>query len=206
MELYRWKISLLNTDKIFLLLLWLLIPIILPFTISRLSTPIYHTKYTIVASLAFYLIVSKGISNIPYRCIKIIVVIVIVAFSMVYLQRYYTKINKQQWRDVANYIDTNANKLDMLLFHEGAMNIAFNYYSKRSDLIKRRFPEKGGKVDEETIKELEPTVEGYRRVWIILSHSKDEKELITKKLTEAYRLSYQKKYVGIKLLFFERRG
>ena len=206
MELYRWKISLLNTDKIFLLLLWLLTPIILPFTISRLSTPIYHTKYTIVASLAFYLLVSKGISNIPYRCIKIIVVIVIIAFSMVYLQRYYTKINKQQWRDVANYIDKNANKLDMLLFHAGAMNIAFNYYSKRTDLIKRRFPEKGGKVDEETIKELEPTVEGYRRVWIILSHSKDEKELITKKLTEAYSLSYQKKYVGIKLLFFERRG
>jgi hypothetical protein len=48
-------------------------------------------------------------------------------------------------------------------------------------------------------------VEGYRRVWVILSHSRDEKELITKKLIEAYNLSYQKKYKGIKLYFFESR-
>jgi len=66
-------------------------------------------------------------------------------------------------------------------------------------------PEKGRKVDEENIKELEPTVKGYRRVWVILSHSIDKKELITKKLIEAYDLSHQKKYRRIKLYFFLRK-
>lgn len=204
-ESYRWKIRLLNTDKIFLLLVWLLTPIILPFIISRFSTPIYLTKYTIVASLAFYLLVAKGINNISQKHLKLIIISAIIAFSLVYIRGYYAKINKEQWRDVANYIDTDAKNGDLLLFNATYCQKPFNYYSKRTDLIKKPFPEKGKQVDEENIKELEPTVEGYRRVWVILSHSGDKKGLITKKLIEAYNLSYQKKYRGIKLYFFERR-
>jgi len=204
-ESYRWEIRLLNTDMIFLLVVWLLTPIILPFIISRFSTPIYFTKYTIVASLAFYILVSKGINNIRHKYIKLIVISVVIGFSLVSIRGYYTKINKEQWRDVANYIDTNANNRDLLLFNADIQDITFNYYSKRTDLIKKPFPEKGIQVDEENIKELETTVEGYKRVWVILSHSKDEKGLITKKLGEAYNLSYQEKYVGIKIYFFERK-
>jgi mannosyltransferase len=202
-ESYRWKIGLLNTDKILFLLVWLLTPILLPFIISRFSTPIYHTKYTIVASLAFYLLVAKGINTISQKYLKLIIIIVIIVFSLVYIRGYYTKINKEQWRDVANYIDTNANNGDFLLFSSGIQDIIFNYYSKRTDLIKKGFY---AQVDEENIKELAPTVKGYRRVWIILSHSRDEKELITKKLIETYNLSYQNKYKGIKLYLFERKG
>lgn len=202
-ESYRWKIRLLNTDMIFLLVVWLLTPIILPFIISRFSTPIYFTKYTIVASLPFYILVSKGINNIRHKYLKLIVISVVIVFSLVYIRGYYNKINKEQWRDVANYIDTNANNGDLLLFNSGIQDIIFNYYSKRTDLIKKPFPEKGIQVDEENIKELELTVEGYKGVWVILSHSGDEKGLIIKKLIEAYNLSYQEKYVGIKIYFFE---
>ena len=142
-EFFQWKIRLLNTDKIFLLLVWLLTPIILPFIIYRLSTPIYFTKYTIVASLAFYLLVSKGISNIHYKYLKIIIVSVIIVFSMIYIWKYYTKINKEQWRDVAYYINTDANDGDLILFNAGYTQLPFNYYSKRTDLIKKPFPKIG---------------------------------------------------------------
>jgi hypothetical protein len=150
--------------------------------------------------------VSKGISNIPYKYLKIIVVSVVIVFSMVNIRGYYTKINKEQWRDVANYIDTDAQNGDLLLFNASSTQMPFNYYSKRTDLIKKPFPKIGRQVDEENIKELEFTVKGHRRVWVILSHSKDKKELITKKLIEAYSSSYQKKYRGIKLYLFERKG
>ena len=154
------------------------------------------TKYTIVASLAFYLLVAKGINNISQKYLKLIIISVIIAFSLVCIRGYYTNIYKEQWRDVAYYIDTDAKNGDLLLFNRFYIQKAFNYYSKRTDLIKKGF---------RNIKELEPTVEGYKRVWVILSHSRYEKELITKKLIEAYKLSYQKKYRGIKLYFFERR-
>jgi len=124
---------------------------------------------------------------------------------MIYICKYYTKINKEQWRDVAYYINTDANDGDLILFNAGYTQLPFNYYSKRTDLIKKPFPKIGKQVNEENIKELEPTVEGHRRVWVILSHSRDEKELISKKLIEAYSFWFQKEYTGIKLYFFEKR-
>ena len=204
-ESYRWEIRLLNTDMFFLLAVWLLTPIILPFIISLFSTPIYWTKYTIVASLAFYILVSKGINNIRRKYFKLLVISVVVIFSLLYIQGYYTKTTKQQWREVANYIDKNADKGDLLLFHMGHMDIVFDYYSKRTDLIKRRFPTKTPNGVEEIVKELEATVNGYKRVWVIVSHSKLEEGLVTTKLVEAYNLSYQEKYKGVTIYLFERK-
>jgi hypothetical protein len=204
-ESCRWEIRLLDTDMIFLLMVWLLTPIILPFIISRFSTPIYLNKYTIVASVAFYIIVSKGINNIHQKYLKAIVISIVIVFSIINIQGYYTTINKHQWRDVAHYIEKNAKNCDLLLQHISNSQIVFNYYFKRTDLIKKRFPDRGIQKNAENIKELESIVEGYRRVWVIISYGNDKKELIAKKLIESYNLSYQKDYKGINLYFFERR-
>jgi hypothetical protein len=189
----------------------------LPFTISLFSTPIYTTKYTIVASPAFYLLIAKGINNISHKYLKSIIISVIIIISLVYIREYYINIDKEQWRDVASYIDDNAKNGDLLLFN-AAGQIVFDYYSKRTALIKNHFSEKN-------IKGLETAAEGYKRVWVIwrvqsihrqvqqhpwlskwvLQYSKDEKSLVTKKLIEAYNLPYQRKYVGIKMALFERK-
>lgn len=200
---YYRRIRLLNINETLLLWVWLLTPIILPFTISLFSTPIYTTKYTIVASPAFFLLIAKGISNINHKYLKVIVISIIIVLSLVYIQRYYTKIDKEQWRDVANYVDTNAKNDDLLLFNASYCQTVFDYYSKRTDLLKKPFPMGGRNVDEEVIKELAPTVEGHKRVWVILAHSGDNNELIAKKLIETYNLSNQREYVGIKMALFE---
>ncbi len=205
-ESCRWKIQFINTDKICLLILWLSSPIILPFIISRFTTPIYHTKYTIVASLAFYLLVAKGINNISHKYLRLIIISVVVAFSLIYISGYYTKANKERWRDLAYYIDKNAKNTDLLLFNSGdCIDIVFNYYSKRVGLIKKPFPEKTRYVDDENIKELGPITDAFNRVWVIFSHSRDEKGLINQRLSEAYNLSYQKKYYGINVYRWDRR-
>ncbi len=202
---YYRKIRLLNINEILLLLVWLLTPIILPFTISLVSTPIYTTKYTIVAAPAFYLLIAKGINNVSHKYLKVIVISMIIVLSLVYIRGYYTKIDKEQWRDVASYIDANAKNGDLLLFNASYCQNVFDYYSKRTDLFKKPFPNGGRNVDEEVIKELAPTVEGHKEVWVILAHSGDKKELIAKKLIETYNLSYQREYVGIKMALFERK-
>jgi uncharacterized membrane protein len=52
-----------NLNRLYLLLLWLFVPIVLPFIISLVSTPMLHTRYIIGSSLALYLLVAKGIYN-----------------------------------------------------------------------------------------------------------------------------------------------
>ncbi len=65
-----------------------------------------------------------------------------------------------------------------MLFNAGNIEVVFDYYSERNDLIKKPFPEKTRNVNENNIKELEPTVKGYDRIWLILSHSHDYKSMI----------------------------
>jgi hypothetical protein len=189
----------------------------LPFTISLFSTPIFTTKYTIVASPAFYLLIAKGINNISHKYLKSIIISVIIIISLVYIREYYINIDKEQWRDAASYIDANAKNSDLLLFNASGQ-IVFDYYSKRADLVKDHY-------SESNIKGLETAVEDYKRVWVIrrvpsihrqvqqhpwlskwvLQYSKDEISLITKKLIETYNSPYQRKYVGIKMALFERK-
>jgi mannosyltransferase len=206
LESYHWKIRLLSTDKVNFLLLWLITPIILPFIISLLSQPIYSTRYTIVASSAFFLLIARGISNMHSKYVKSITISIVITLLLISIGGYYNKINKEQWREVTNYIDTYAHNEDMLLFNASYCMQPFNYYSRSGLLVKKGFPEEDGNVDEKNINELLETVEHYDRVWVILAHSGDKKELITKTLIKSFNLSYYKEYEGIKLYLFERRN
>jgi len=178
----------------------------LPLVISRLYTPIYTIKYTIGASLAFYILVANGINNINHKYIKPIIIVIVTILSLVRILNYYTQINKEQWRDVANHIDRNARNEDLLLFNaEYCQELVFDYYVKRTNLVKKGFPKKGINVDEENLVELAPIIEGYNRVWIILSHSGDNSELIIETFSKFYILAYYNKFKGIKLYFFEKK-
>ncbi|CAG0995647.1 MAG: glycosyltransferase family 39 protein [Candidatus Methanoperedens sp.] len=204
-----------NNSKI-LLSLWLLIPIILPLIISMVSTPIfnpiYTTKYTIGASIAFYLLVAKGIKSINYKYLRLFAISIIIIFSYVGVWGYYNEINKEQWRDLVNYVDTKAQKGDLLLFNDGYIQEnGFDYYSKRIDLVKKPFPviiyNFSSVVDEKNMKELKSVVNDYNRVWLIKrSSSSDRKGLIRKTLEESYIMSYSKNYVGIEVYLFEKNG
>jgi mannosyltransferase len=206
LEHYSWEMHLLETDKITFLLLWLLTPVVLPFIISRFWTPIYSTRYTIMGSLAFYLLVARGISKMRHKHVKTIIITAIITFSFISLREYYVNINKEQWRDVAHFTDMNAKDEDLLLFNSGAcQKLVFDYYSKRTDLTKKPFPRKGRLINEENIKELDPAVEGYKRVWVILSHSHDKKGLITSTLDESYDQLYHMSYIGINVFLFGKK-
>ena len=190
--------------KLYLLSLWLIIPITLPFLVSQFSSPIYSLKYSIGASLAFYVLVAKGIKNLAYPPAKLVLTVVLVVFSLNSAWGYYEGIHKEQWREVARSLDVSARPGDLILFNAGWCQGTFNYYSHRNDLIKEPFPRKGTKVDKKIIKELDPTVRGYDRVWLILSHSRDRRGLIAEALAKKYGLVYHHKFHRIEVYLFEK--
>jgi len=190
----------------YLLSLWLLAPILLPFAVSHFSPRFYTYKYTISASLALCLLVAKGISKIASKWLKWIAAALILVLSLVSARQYYVTVQKEEWREAAAYLDSNARSGDLALIHARFTEKAFNYYSRRADLIKKGFPSKTNLVDEKTIGELASTTKGYPRVWLILSHSRDRHGLIAKTLSKTYGLSDYEKFKGIELhLFKEKR-
>jgi len=66
-----------------------LTPIILPLALADFFTAIYYPGFAIAASLALYILVAKGISNLHSQSIKWDVVSVIIIVSLVYAANYY---------------------------------------------------------------------------------------------------------------------
>ncbi|HSE83877.1 MAG TPA: glycosyltransferase family 39 protein [Thermodesulfobacteriota bacterium] len=182
-------------SSVYLLLVWLFTPIILPFIISKVLTPVYWDRYTIGASVAFYILIAKGISNINHRYVKAAVIGMVVIGSAVNVWGYHTGTNKEQWRGVADYVDTNALAGDLVLFNADFCQFSFDYYSARTDLIKKPLPY--NEVDEENIKNLRPVVRGHDRVWVILAYTgNDNKERVKQTLNEFHRQSYHGEFVS----------
>jgi len=65
-----WSVRFEASDRILLLLLWLLLPILVAFAVSKVTTPIYVNRYLIGSSPALLLLVATGIRNLGNMGIK----------------------------------------------------------------------------------------------------------------------------------------
>ena len=70
LESYAWDLRIANVEPVYFLFLWLVFINIIPFIISFYA-PIYAPRYTIAASVALYLLVARGISNINHKYSKV---------------------------------------------------------------------------------------------------------------------------------------
>lgn len=208
----RWSDNFQN----YLFLLWMWIPILIPFIISVISAPIFIIRMTIGASLAFYLIIAHGFSFISRKPIRIGLLILIIALSIGNIGIYYRETNKERWNEATEFIESRAQAGDLLIFHAGfGLDKAFNFYAKRNDLEKRRFPKIGYEVNQNLMDELSQLLKDKENVWLILTHSRDKDNLIIKNLTINFDPIVQKEYisssftshypyVGIEILQFQR--
>jgi len=182
-----------------LLILWITIPILIPFVLSHVSSPIYQIKYTIAASLAYYILIAKGIMLWRSQPLKRAVIGMIVVISLTNMHLYYSSLKKECWREVARYVEFDARKNDLVLFVAGyCLDGAYEYYANDTYLVKRPFPQNTRNVDAANIAELEPLLENHERVWLVLSHNDihDPKNLTFKTLGERLQLKKQKIFRG----------
>jgi mannosyltransferase len=190
--------------SVLLLSLWLLTPILLSFVISQFVTPLYLTRATIGASLAWYILAAKGLESLGSRkMLQFALVSLIVCCSVVNVWRYHSKIKKEQWREVANYVDTYAKQEDLLLFHEaGLCRSAFDYYSRRTDLVKQPLQDMFLNIDEVDKEALKQSVGNYDTVWIILCNRQEERKRIERVFREVSTDVLYKQYVKLDLFRF----
>jgi hypothetical protein len=156
-----------------------------PFVISLLFKPVYLVRYAISASLAFYILVARGIGIINNRLIRSLVIIIIIALASLSIGEYYTNINNKQWREAIHYIDLKAGEGDLVLYVPGAqLEMLHTYYSGRGDLRAEGFPSYWEKIDRDNVKKLAQAVEGSDHVWLVLSFHLDPERLLVKTMKE----------------------
>jgi hypothetical protein len=194
-----------KVEESYLLLLWLWTPILLPFILSQFLPPIYVLRYTIAASLAFYLLVASGIRSIEGRGVRVFLIALFGFVSLFNVATYYKKTTRTEWRDVVAYIDRNAGERDLVVINpKFSIEPVFNYYSKRENLQKTGFPREGWVVDESNVGELTQGVAGHERLWMVIWHE-DKNGIITNALEEGYNSVLRRKYKGLELHLYQKK-
>lgn len=196
----RLSVGITEVKNIYLLLVWLFFPIIILYLISLFLIPVYWTRYTIGCSLAFYLLIAKGLRNINNKRVKLLVIITVIFFSLANIMVYYREVHKENWREVAEDIGKNAKPADLLIFNPGTIQVPFNYYSKGKDLIKENFLMMYETVNPENIGKVEEIIGGHKRIWVITTHNRDPNGLLKEYLNKSFILLYSKEYMRFRFV------
>lgn len=190
------NISLSRSNRYYLTLVWFFVPIILPFLLSLFSTPVLLYRYTIGASLAFYLLVALGVTITGKRILILVSVGLILVLSYINLEKYYDTVDKYQWRETISYIEDNASLGDYVGVSPVFDIESAYYYKEREDLnynpINDRF--------------LLSADIGNKNLWVVLAnHARTKKELFEKAMSEKYEVLDQKKYKSLNLYKYRKK-
>jgi 4-amino-4-deoxy-L-arabinose transferase-like glycosyltransferase len=210
--------------KLYLLSLWLLVPIALPLLLSQIVTPLVHARYSIAALPAFYLLAAEGIrrvgrvamrapTNLPVPLAALCgigVLFVVTAFSSLdMLHRYFTTEKKEPWRTVVSEVEPRATPGDLFIISPEESRFPFDYYASREVFFAQ--VQEVSLDEREQANEVGSVASGSDRVWLVLQIEDDNKEEQFKAELEkagfeatdhkSYPVTHQR---GIELMLFEK--
>ncbi len=112
-----------------LLLLWITVPIVVPFVLSHLLQPIFVPRYTIAAAFPWYILVALGIAKLPrYAGAAAAGILLLLAIGT--LPAYYSERREMHtWQDTAAYINSVATPGDYLIFHSDFGSLPYRYHN-----------------------------------------------------------------------------
>ncbi|NNE07337.1 MAG: hypothetical protein HKN20_02120 [Gemmatimonadetes bacterium] len=202
--------------RIVLLLLWLFVPIVVPFVGAHLFMPqAFITRYTIGSSLAFYILVAWGIRLLPSPRFRAGAIAVVLLLAAADLRTYYTTENRAPWREATATIAERYEARDLMIMHSGLPRGPFLHYWPGDAPRLVPFPPEGTFYFTGLLDSLEEAVEKEPRFWYVESYSRDPKGLITEVMAKNHDLVYEKRWdtvnsamgktVSIAARLYERR-
>jgi uncharacterized membrane protein len=179
-----------------LLLCWLLVPVAVPALISLLASPVYNTRYVILASIPFYLFAGAGLASLPPapRALGLTGVALVMLLSQ---GSYFAQPIKHQWREAAAYLEPRRQAGDVLVFDAGYNELAYAHYAARGQdsppHVRLTAPPPGappGRLFGATgqgqpVRDQTAMVLGQRRAWLLLADARPESAAHSRAFFEA---------------------
>lgn len=113
--LLRWSLSWRVKPETVALFVWFIFPLLFPAIISIIFRPVYQTRYTIPASLAFFLLAAYGISFFK-KPVALFVTISYIVVSSIVMAGFYVKIEKHPWRSFITYLAPQIKPNDIIAY------------------------------------------------------------------------------------------
>ena len=151
---------------------------------------IFKLKYLIYLLPLYVLVAAFGLMKTKYSKH---IIILIVLLSVLPLQAYYTNINKQQFREAAEFLKTN----EPIFININTAQVAFKYY----------YGEKSNVIEFTNVDELKSSITPNSSFWILLTFTRysDPDGEIKKFLNNNYNLVEQKEFFDISLLHYTKK-
>jgi mannosyltransferase len=193
--------------KIYFLLTWLLVPVLVPFMLSYFMRPIFLPKYTIAALPAFVILAARGLMDIRFALARLLLIALILYLSVSGLRGYWGTQRKPDWRNAVGYFNQMAKPNDLVLFYPSFSQVPFDYYLRHSDVTKEPVPDLNPEVTPDKLGELlRAKLKGHERVWLVLHSLENESTVFLKKqLGEMYNLRAEEILPGIEVHLYEGR-
>lgn len=193
-----------HVEIMVLLLLWLFIPILIPFIESKIMAPIYQSKYVIGAYPALALMVGNGIVSLKSKWIITPVLILIIILSSFVLYNYYKYDSREQWRETVQFINTESQPGDLILICNSYYQKPFDYYYQ-GDLKEQGISSTEDATDFINSEDGQSLTQSGR-LWLILAYNKLD---IYNVLANAYgkdSVKYIQYYYAITIVLFNPSG
>lgn len=186
-----------------LLVIWLIIPIVSLFVVSELLLPLYVIRYTIIASIPFYILTAAGIDRLSPTSVSIPVVVIAICIVSLPLIGYYTTDQNGQWDEAAAYVEDNAEPGDLVVvtnYIPGYIQTktAFSYYFLRPKV------KVIGMADNAPDSKINESITYHDQVWIAFAYNNPaNRQEIRRKLNMSYRITDTKRFRRISLYRYE---
>ena len=181
-------------EKIYFLVLWISVPIIIPFLISVMFAPVFQSRFLIGGAAAFFILVAKGIESFGNKKTIISIAGVIIVLSFFNAGNYYTAVRKHEWQEAILYLESEAENGDPILINPSYELRTGLYHLSREDLEMIKF-------NEESLSELDKDNYDF---WVIMSwHGQSGKEPLAFELLKNYNVRSRKDFYKLKVYHYQ---
>lgn len=193
-----------NAEGVVLFSSYLIIPLGVMYIIS-FYFPMLTERHAYVVFPAYVVLLAFGINSFKSRAVRTMLVAGFLVVNGISLANYYfnPQYQKEQWRDVAEYVEYQEREGDVVVFYADYVQTAFDYYyhgSAREVGLRRTFEE----VDEDAVRsQLQQMINGHDRVWLVLSHDFGGGELARRFLHGFLLLSEEREFKSIKVYLYQ---
>ncbi len=188
-----------------ILIVWLAAPIVLPFTLSRLGSPIFLPKYTIPASVPFALLAAHGVARLPGLWLRVGLVALVAWWSVDPLGVYYRTPRKDGWRSAVAHLEAQAAPGDLVVIYRNFNQMPFDYYARRDDIQKVALYLEDPPVADEVAAAVDRVATDRRRVWLVTLTGEPATPLIADALDRSFVERAHTDEQRIEMFLFERR-
>lgn len=193
-----------NKQSLYIIVLWILSGVFLPFIIASFVKGGASPRYLIAGSLGFYILAAKGITSLSSDSFLKLNVVVIIVFSLLGLSNYYKKDKKTQWRNVAEFINNRLIKHDRFFTPFKHHYKPLEYYMGQNQY--KKYSLQGPNASMQDVTSSLTSLNDSQRIWYFRYGTNKYTNPISIYFRNNYRQIIYKQYYNLDLYLFEKNN